>query len=110
MLRKIEHSVLDEQIHRRYPTWEEMATFPIWDGSEENKRELLRVLDRAADDPAFIAQLTDQGYEALEGYNLTWREKAALMTGDIAWIEAHVGKLDERRCTWLWCRLQQENW
>lgn len=72
--------------------------------------ELKRVLERAADDPGFIAQLTEQGSKALAGYNLTFQEKAALLCGDISWIEGRLGKLDERLSTWLWCRLQQEIW
>jgi len=72
--------------------------------------EILAVLERAASEPAFIAQLTRMGSEALRGYNLNWHEKAALMSGDINWIEEQVGPLDERLCTWLNCRLQQEQW
>jgi hypothetical protein len=75
-----------------------------------NLEEILRVLDRAASDDRFIAQLTCQGSRALQGYNLTAEEKAALLSGDISWIEAHVGKLDRRMRTWLECRLQQEIW
>ena len=75
-----------------------------------NRKEVLRVLDRAASDDGFIAQLTYRGSEALQGYHLTSEAKAALLSGDIRWIEAHVGKLDERQQTWLWCRLQQEIW
>jgi len=72
--------------------------------------EMLRVLDRAAEDDSFIAQLTYHGDQALQAYNLTWQEKAALLSGDIRWIEARLGKLDARLRTWLDCRLQQEIW
>jgi hypothetical protein len=58
----------------------------------------------------FIAALTHGGSEALEGYHLTAEAKAALLSGDIRWIEANVGKLSKRRQTWLWCRLGQEIW
>jgi len=72
---------------------------------------LLKVLERAAEDNGFIAQLTCQGEKALQDYNLTWQEKAALLSGDIGWIERHLGaKLDVRQRTWLDCRLQQEIW
>ena len=79
-------------------------------GGEANAAEILKVLDRAADDDDFIAQLTDHGSEALQQYDLTMQEKAALLSGDISWIEARVGKLDARLRTWLECRLQQEKW
>jgi hypothetical protein len=75
-----------------------------------NTEEIIRVLARAARDNSFIALLTYQGEEALQGYGLTWREKAALLSGDIGWIEAHVGKLNAWLRTWLDCRLQQEIW
>ena len=74
------------------------------------QEELRRVLARAAADSAFIAQLTDEGSKALRGYNLTVQDKAALLSGDIKWIEARLGKLDDRLSTWLRCRLQQEIW
>jgi hypothetical protein len=74
------------------------------------KGAVLDVLNRAAHDDGFIAQLTYQGSEALNGYNLTWQEAAALVSGDIRWIEAHVGKLDGVLSIWPRCRLQQEIW
>ncbi|MDY7078706.1 MAG: hypothetical protein SXV54_17470 [Chloroflexota bacterium] len=82
----------------------------LWYGGEVNASEILRVLDKAADDDSFIAQLTYHGSKALQGYDLTMEEKAALLSGDIGWIEARVGKLDARLRTWLDCRLEQEIW
>jgi hypothetical protein len=35
---------------------------------------------------------------------------AALSSGDVCLIEAHISKLDKRLRTWLDCRLQQEKW
>lgn len=80
------------------------------DAEDLTRKEILRVLDRAAGDNDFIAQLTYWGSEALQGYYLNSEAKAALLSGDIRWIEAHVGKLDARSSTWLQCRLQQEIW
>ena len=77
---------------------------------QESDGEILRVLDRAAEDNGFIAELTYRGSRALEGYKLTLKAKAALLSGDIRWIEARVGRLDARLRTWLDCRLQQEIW
>jgi hypothetical protein len=96
-------SLITEFAERR----EEFAT-AFW--NEEPRNEVFRVLNRAADDPNFITQLTYRGSEALDGYYLTGQEKAALLSGDIGWIEEHVGKLDERLRTWLRCRLEQEIW
>ena len=77
---------------------------------EPDRAEILNVLDRAAGDPAFIAQLTYSPTTALEGYSLSQPAKAALASGDVRWIEACTGKLDSRLRTWLDCRLQQEIW
>ncbi|MBN1581022.1 MAG: hypothetical protein JXA89_09995 [Anaerolineae bacterium] len=86
-----------------------MWTLPDREG-KVNKAAILAVLERAAQDNQFIAQLTHQGDKALEGYGLDWQEKAALLSGDIRWIETHVGKLNARQRTWLECRLEQEIW
>jgi hypothetical protein len=75
-----------------------------------SRTELMKVLERAASDDNFIAQLTYYGSKALRDYNLSSEEKAALLSGDIQWIERNTGTLDERLRTWLWCRLQQEAW
>ena len=77
---------------------------------QESDGEILRVLDRAADDNSFIAELTHRGSQTLEAYRLTLQAKAALLSGDIRWIETRLGKLDGRLRTWLDCRLQQEIW
>jgi hypothetical protein len=77
---------------------------------EINREEIVRVLARAAGDNGFIARLTESGAEALREYSLTMREKAALLSGDIRWVEAHLGKLNARLRTWLECRLEQEVW
>jgi hypothetical protein len=79
-------------------------------GRDIEAREILRVLKRAAADDHFIARLTEQGSKALRKYDLSRRAKAALMSGDIRWVEARVGKLNARLRTWFDCRLQQEIW
>jgi hypothetical protein len=72
---------------------------------------VLSVLARAADEPQFMARLSDNPHEALkEYYTLTQEEKAALASGDIQKIESWVGKLDKRLSSWLWYRLCQEKW
>ena len=71
---------------------------------------LVDVLDAAADDPTFIARLTEEGAQALSNYKLTPEEKAAIISGDIKSIEATVGPLTDRQKIWLMCRLEQENW
>ncbi|MFC1671584.1 response regulator [Planctomycetota bacterium] len=75
-----------------------------------NRETILDILEKAACNPDFIVRLTEEGSKALDEYNLSWEEKAALISGDIRWIEDHVGKLNDRQKTWLNCRLQQEIW
>lgn len=75
-----------------------------------NGNEVIRVLERAARDPGFIAKVADRGSAALRGYRLTLPEQAALVSGDIRWIEEHVGKLTRSQCTLLNCLLQREAW
>jgi hypothetical protein len=75
-----------------------------------NRKEILRVLERAAKDPGFIAEIAKRGSVALGDYHLTLEEKAALISGDIRWIESRVGKLTDRQCTLLNCMLQREAW
>ena len=99
--------MLQEHVWVQKPTFVP-ATLP--DDGQVNVEEMLRVLVRAAEDDRFIARLTYHGDEALQDYNLTWREKAALLSGDLGFIEAHLGKLNTRLRTWPDCRLQQEIW
>jgi len=75
-----------------------------------NRDTIIEVLARAADDHKFLARLADDPAKALEEYDLTFEEKAALASGDLRRIESWVGKLDKRLSTWIWCRLQQEKW
>jgi hypothetical protein len=75
------------------------------------REELFAVLERAATESEFLAQLAENPHEALkEYYSLTSEERAALASGDIKKIESWVGKLDKELATWLWCRLSQEKW
>lgn len=75
------------------------------------REALLAVLERAAAEPDFLADLAHDPHEALkEYYTLTTEERAALASFDIRTIEAWVGKLDSELATWLWNRLSQERW
>ncbi len=91
----------------------ENKVFPwVFDYPRKNREaeEILRVLKRAAVDDSFIGQLTDLGSRALQGYDLSWQAKSALVGCDLGWIEARVGKLTPKLRTWIDCRLQQEIW
>ena len=74
------------------------------------KEVILEILTRAADDHKFLARLAEDPARALQEYDLTSEERAALASGDLRRIESWVGKLDERLKTWLIARLAQEKW
>ena len=72
---------------------------------------ILKVLTRATEDSDFFSGLAENPEETLAEYTeLSAEEKEALIDGDIKTIETWVGKLDQRKATWLWCRLSQEKW
>jgi DNA-binding NtrC family response regulator len=75
-----------------------------------HKEAIMAVLNRAVEERAFIEKLSDLGSGALWEYHLAPEEEAALVSGDVRWLEEHVGKLDEKLKVWLECRLQQERW
>ena len=75
-----------------------------------HKAEVIKVLERAASDSEFVANLYYHGADALEEYDLTSPEKLALLTGDISWIEKHVGTLTKVQRRWLEQRLSAEIW
>jgi hypothetical protein len=71
---------------------------------------VLSVLERAAHDNTFFAQLMNNPSKALEAYNLTPEEKAAILSGDMQTLESWLGPLEERLKKWLIARLEQEQW
>jgi FixJ family two-component response regulator len=75
-----------------------------------NREEVLRVLERAATDGGFVADLLYTGAAALEGFELTGAEKLAILTGDVRWIEENVGTLSSAQRRWLDQRLSAEIW
>jgi len=75
-----------------------------------HKEEIIKVLERAAHDSDFVESLYAHGADALEEYDLTGPEKLAILTGDIAWIEEHIGHLTETQKRWLIQKLSAEIW
>ena len=108
IMQGIEHAVVS--IFNIKPIFQRIHIHIPIDKAKTSRPILIEVLDDIADDPAFIACLSNKGSQALSGYRLTPTEKAAIISGDIGWIEAHAGRLTEHQKTWLKCRLEQENW
>jgi len=75
-----------------------------------HKDEVIKVLERAAKDTDFVTNLYYTGADALQEYDLTGPEKLAILTGDVAWIEEHVGTLTDMQKKWLNQRLTAEIW
>jgi len=86
------------------------ATKPPEEQALIHKEEMITILERAAYDSEFIAQLLYEGADALQEYDLTGPEKLALLTGDIEWIEKHIGPLKPNQKLWLEQRLSAEIW
>jgi DNA-binding NtrC family response regulator len=63
--------------------------------------EIIKVLERASTDGEFVYNLLHRWADALEEYDLTAAEKLALLTGDIEWIEKHIGPLTKSQRRWL---------
>jgi len=73
--------------------------------------ELVRdVLRRASTDPSFGSRLLAEGSRVLYGLALCPEAKAAIVSGDIAWIETQCGELSAEERDWLEQRLQAEIW
>jgi len=68
-------------------------------------REVLRL---AARDPNFGQRLLTEGSRVLSGFALSPPAKAAIMAGDIAWIEKECGELSREERAWLERRLESE--
>jgi len=75
-----------------------------------HKTEVIEILERAASDDGFKADLLHNGSDALSEYNLTKTEMLAIITGDIRWIEGEIGPLTQNQKKWLEARLGAEIW
>lgn len=75
-----------------------------------HREEIIKVLERASYDSEFHAYLLYNGADALDEYELTGPEKLSLLTGDIHWIEEHVGPLTPPQRWWLEQRQSAEIW
>ncbi len=78
--------------------------------SEVHQNAILDVLRRAAIDDSFRKELFFSGSKALEQYELTGQEKAALISGDIQFIEKMTGTLTPSQKSPLLHRLEAEVW
>ena len=74
------------------------------------KREVTEVLNRTADDSKFWASLMENGSEALKTYTLSSEAKAAILSGDLRWINQNIGELTQKQLMFIYKRLESEAW
>lgn len=65
------------------------------------KREVLKVLSRTAEDKEFRRALMDLQTEALESYDLSLEAKSALLSGDLHWLNEHVGEFTQKQLMFI---------
>ena len=68
------------------------------------------VLMLAATDPDFGKRLLYEGSRVLSGFALPPEAKAAIVSGDVVWLEKECGELTRAERDWLERRLQAEIW
>ena len=74
------------------------------------RQEVIRVLERAHQNRAFWRDLVEKGSEALRDYRLSSNAKAAIVSGDLKWIQENVGELTEDQLLFIYRRLEGEVW
>jgi len=74
------------------------------------KREVSQVLNRTAEDSDFWKDLMENGSTALEEYRLSMEAKAAIVSGDLKWINENVGELTQKQLMFIYKRLEREAW
>jgi len=74
------------------------------------KREVAKVLNRTAEDTAFWKDLMENGSTALSEYPLSLEAKAAIASGDLKWLNRHVGELTQKQLMFIYKRLEREAW
>jgi len=74
------------------------------------KRQVSQVLNRTAEDTDFWRELMENGSAALEDYKLSYEAKAAIVSGDLKWINENVGELTQKQLMFIYKCLEREAW
>ncbi len=69
--------------------------------TESLRREVFRVLSRASEDQTFRRALMNLEIDALEGYRLPNEAKAAILSGDLTWLNEHIGDLTQKQLMFI---------
>jgi ActR/RegA family two-component response regulator len=103
-------SAVNEALKEKEEAIAEKFLVETKEGKLIQKREVLRVLDRAYEDRAFWRDLLERGSEVLEDYQLSLEAKGAIVSGDLKWINEHVGELTQKQLKFIFKRLEREAW
>ncbi len=74
------------------------------------KQEVMRVLNRTSEDKEFWKQLFENGSRALKDYRLSSEAKAAILSGDLGWLNANIGELTQKQLMFIYKQLEKEVW
>jgi DNA-binding NtrC family response regulator len=74
------------------------------------RREVIRVLDRTSQDLVFWRELMETRAGVLKSYHLSDEAKAAILSGDLRWINENVGELTQKQLMFIYKRLEREAW
>jgi DNA-binding response OmpR family regulator len=74
------------------------------------KREVISVLNRTAEDEEFWSELMETGSEALQEYALSDEAKAAIVSADLKWLNEQIGELTQKQLKFIYKRLEREAW
>jgi len=64
---------------------------------EALRREVFRVLQRASEDQEFRRTLMEMKTEALAAYKLSTAARTAILSGDLPWLNEHIGELTQKQ-------------
>jgi YesN/AraC family two-component response regulator len=74
------------------------------------RREVMRVLNRTAEDKNFWVDLLNKGSQALKNYRISSEAKAAIISGDLKWLNENIGEFTQKQLAFIYKRLEQEVW
>jgi DNA-binding NtrC family response regulator len=104
-------TVVESALSKEEMTREErVVRLPEGDQDLIQRREVMRVLNRTAEDMAFSRELMESGTEALEDYILAPEARAAILSGDLRWLNENVGELTQKQLMFIHKRLEREAW
>lgn len=74
------------------------------------KREIFRVLNRAAEDHDTWNGTMEGGSESLRDYHLSDEAKAAIGSADLKWLNEQIGELSQKQLLYIYKRMKREAW